>query len=333
MEIKEIKKTLEGQPRFRFRQCYQAIFKDLIGDWKKNTTLPPALRERLDAVCPLGLKAEVFGSDKSESIKILLELKDEEKIESVLLKHGDGRRTVCVSSQVGCSLGCKFCATGTMGLRRNLGADEIIAQVLFFARYLKKEEDSRVTNVVFMGMGEPFLNYDNVMEAVRMFNDRDAFNIGARRISISTSGITPGIERLMKEDLQINLAVSLHGAIDEKRSKLMPVNKRYPLAEVMEAATRFASVKKREVMFEYLLIKGVNDGEEDALALVRLMRGGQFVVNLIRYNPTGIFKPSDSSAIARFKKILIDNGINVTQRYSFGQDINAACGQLANKNR
>lgn len=190
-----------------------------------------------------------------------------------------------------------------------------------------------MTNVVFMGMGEPFLNYDSVMEAVRILNAKDALGIGARRISISTSGIIPGIERLMKEDLQVNLAISLHSADDGKRSELMPVNRRYPLAAVMEAAARFARAKKREVMLEYLLIQSVNDGEEDALVLVRLMRGGLFVVNLIRYNPTGIFKPSDSAAIARFKKILLQNGINATQRYSFGQDINAACGQLANKNK
>lgn len=328
-----MEKALEAQPPFRLKQCYQAVFTDLIEDWKDNTTLPPILREKLNMECPLGIKAEIFGSEKSESLKVLLELEDGEKIESVLLRHEDGRRTVCVSAQAGCPLGCKFCATGTMGLRRNLSAGEIIAQVLFFSRHLKKEEGDRVTNVVFMGMGEPFLNYDNVLEAVRIFNDKDAFNIGARRISISTSGITPGIERLMKEDLQVNLAVSLHSAIEEKRSELMPINERYPLAEVMEAASRFARAKKREVMFEYLLIKGVNDGEEDALALAELMRGGQFVVNLIRYNPTGIFKPSDSAAIVRFKNILLDNGINVTQRYSFGQDINAACGQLANKNK
>lgn len=332
MELKKLEKILEGQPRFRLKQCYQAIFADLIEDWQDNTTLPPALRERLNEECPLGLKAVISGSKKSESLKVLLELGDGERIESVLLRHGDGRRTVCVSAQAGCPLGCKFCATGAMGLKRNLAAGEIVAQVLFFARYLKKEEGGRATNVVFMGMGEPLLNYDNVMEAVRILNSKDALGIGARRISVSTSGIVPGIERLAKEDLQINLAVSLHSADDAKRSELMPINKKYPLAEVVEAASRFARTKKREVMCEYLLIKGVNDGEEDALALARLMRGGLFVVNLIRYNPTGIFRPSDSAAIARFKKILLDNGINATQRYSFGQDINAACGQLADKN-
>jgi 23S rRNA (adenine2503-C2)-methyltransferase len=333
MELKKLEEVLKGQLGFRLKQCYQAVFTDLIDDWKKNTTLPSALRERLNEECPLELKAVVFGSKKSESLKILLELGDGEKIESVLLKHGDGRRTVCVSAQVGCPLGCKFCATGTMGFKRNLSADEIIAQVLFFARHLKGEDEGRVTNVVFMGMGEPFLNYDNVLEAVHILNDENAFNIGARRISISTAGITPGIERLQKENLQVNLAISLHSAIDEKRSELMPINKRYPLNEVMEAAMRFARAKKREVMFEYLLIKEVNDSEADALALAKLMHSGLFVVNLIRYNPTGIFKPSDSAAIARFKKILSDKGINVTQRYSFGQDINAACGQLANKNK
>lgn len=335
MDLDKLREVLAGESKFRLKQAYQAIFVDLIADWQENTTLPPKLREKLNIECPLELKATLFGSQKSESLKILLELPDGEKVESVLLKHADGRRTVCVSAQVGCPLGCKFCATGMLGFNRNLSAGEIVAQVLFFSRYLKQNETehNRVTNVVFMGMGEPLLNYDQVMEAVRIFNSKDAFTIGARRISISTAGIIPGIEKLMREEIQINLAISLHAATDELRSELMPINKQYPLPDLMKAVARFACAKNREVMFEYLLIKGVNDREEDALALVELMRDSLFMVNLIRYNPTGVYEPSNSAEIARFKNILSENGISVTQRYSFGQDINAACGQLANKNR
>lgn len=334
MDLDRLEECLAEQPKFRLKQAYQAIFVDLIDDWTKNTTLPPALRQKLNQECPLELKVELFGSGTSESLKILMELADGEKVESVLLKHADGRRTVCVSAQSGCPLGCKFCATGSMGFRRDLGASEILEQVLFFDRYLKDEGGrGRVTNVVFMGMGEPLLNYDNVMKAVRILNSKDAFNIGARRISISTSGIIEGIEKLEKEDLQINLAISLHAPTDELRSELMPINRRYPLTQLMRSVGKFARRKQREVMFEYLLIRGVNDREEDAISLAELMQDGLYMVNLIRYNPTGAFQPSDSAAIKRFKDILKDRGVNVTQRYSFGQDINAACGQLANKNK
>lgn len=328
-------KALAAEPKFRRRQAWQAIFTDLIADWRDNTTLPPALRERLNRECPLDLKVEVFGSEKTESVKILLELADGEKIESVLMRHADGRRTVCVSAQAGCPLGCKFCATGTYGFRRNLSADEIVMQVLFFERYLHKNESgrNRVSNVVFMGMGEPLLNYDAVLAAIRVCNDPLAFNIGARRISVSTSGILEGIERLQQEELQVNLAISLHAPADELRSRLMPVNRKYPLTKLMPAVEKYARVKQREVMFEYLLIKDVNDREEDALQLAELMRNDLFVVNLIRYNPTGIFEPSSAGSITRFRDILAGRGVRVTQRYSFGQDINAACGQLANRNR
>jgi 23S rRNA (adenine2503-C2)-methyltransferase len=335
MDIDKLQAVLSGEPSYRQKQARQLVYKDLIADWNESTTLPLKLRERLNLECPLDLTVDIFGSQKSESTKILLHLQDGEKVESVLLRHGDGRRTVCVSAQAGCALGCKFCATGALGFRRNLSVEEIVAQVLFFARYLRKngEDGERVSNVVFMGMGEPLLNYDNVLGTIRVFNDKDAFNIGARRISISTCGIIEGIERLMREELQVNLAISLHGAEDELRTSLMPINKRYPLRELMRAVDRFARVKNREVMFEYLLIKGVNDREEDARNLSKLMRSHLFVVNLIRYNPTGSFQPSGSEAIGKFKEILQQDGVNVTQRYSFGQDINAACGQLANRNR
>jgi 23S rRNA (adenine2503-C2)-methyltransferase len=335
MHLENLTRALAKEPKFRTKQAWQAIFVDLIADWQENTTLPPALRAQLNAECPLALQAELFGSKNSESLKILLELRDGEKVESVLLKHADGRRTVCVSSQVGCPLGCKFCATGSLGFKRDLSSEEIVSQVLFFARYLKKNENEHqwVTNVVFMGMGEPMLNYENVLRAVRILNAPEGLNIGARRISISTSGIYEGIERLAEETIQVNLAVSLHAPDDELRAQLMPIDRRYPLSGLMKAVAAYARKVNREVMFEYMLIKDVNDGIEQARELAQLMQSRLYVVNLIRYNPTGSFQPSGAAAIARFRRILEESGVNVTQRYAFGQDIDAACGQLAGRSK
>lgn len=332
MNLEKLKLVLEGQPKFRYKQVYQAIYTDLIGDWMENSTLPLSLREELNQECPLDIEAELFGSTKSETQKALLTLSDGAQVETVLMRHEDERCTVCVSSQVGCPLGCAFCATGKLGFKRNLTVDEIISQVLFFARLLKKEKD-RVSNVVFMGMGEPFLNYDNVMKAIKILNDKDTFNIGARHISISTSGVIDGINKFMKEDMQINLAISLHAPNDELRSELMPINRKYSLPKLMEAVSKYVALRSRQVMFEYLLIDGVNDKDEHAQELAALMKNPLFMVNLIRYNPTGTFEPSSPATIKRFKNLLLREGIKVTQRYSFGQDIEAACGQLAAKNR
>jgi len=332
MNLENIKIALEGQPKFRFAQVYKAIYQDLISDWNENTTLPLSLREKLNELCPLQIEAEVFGSDKSETQKALLTLDDGIKIETVLMRHEDGRCTVCVSSQVGCPLGCAFCATGKLGFKRNLTTDEIVLQVLFFARLLKKE-NTRVSNVVFMGMGEPFLNYDNVMSAVKILNDKATFNIGARHISISTSGVIEGINKFMKEDMQINLAISLHAPNDKLRGQLMPIDRKYPLSKLMEASEKYVKLKSRQVMFEYLLIDGVNDQDEQARELAALMKNPLYTVNLIRYNPTGSFQPSSATTIKRFKNLLLREGIKVTQRYSFGQDISAACGQLAAKHK
>lgn len=332
MNLENIKLILEGQPKFRYKQVYQAIYNDLIGDWMENSTLPLSLREELNQECPLEIQAELFGSEKSETQKALLTLADNNKVETVLMRHEDGRCTVCVSSQVGCPLGCAFCATGKLGFKRNLTVDEIISQVLFFARLLKKE-NIRVSNVVFMGMGEPFLNYDNVMAAIKILNDKDIFNIGARHISISTSGVIEGINKFIKEDLQINLAISLHAPNDNLRAQLMPIDRKYPLPRLMDVIEKYVKLKSRQVMFEYLLIDGINDQDEHARELAVLMKNPLYTVNLIRYNPTGSFEPSSAARIKKFKNLLLREGIKVTQRYSFGQDISAACGQLAARSK
>lgn len=335
MDLEKLKLVLKDEPAYRFKQVWRAVFVDLIGNWDECTTLSKPMREKLNVECPLELKVEIFGSKNSESKKALLTFTDGAKIETVLLMHQDGRKTVCVSSQVGCTMGCRFCATGTMGRERNLTSSEIVSQVLFFARHLKNsdEEHKRITNVVFMGMGEPFLNYDNVMAAIKILNDKDALNIGARHISVSTCGIVDGIKKFAKEPLQMNLAISLHAPNDELRSSLMPVNRWFPIEELLEAVEAYIAKTSRQVMFEYLMIEGVNDKEEHAKELAEqltnIIPSRLFVVNLIRYNPTGTFKPSNYNAIRKFKNLLMRGGVKVTERHTFGQDIDAACGQLA----
>lgn len=330
MNLKKLEKIIANQPKYRIKQIYQAIFNNLINDWTKISNLPLALREELSKDCDLKIEGEVFIAKDEESQKALITLNDGLKVETVLLKHSDGRNTVCVSSQVGCPLGCQFCATGQMGFKRDLTYLEIIEQILFFARSLK-EKNEKVTNIVFMGMGEPFLNYDVVITAIKILNDPDYFNIGARRISISTCGIIEGIEKLTKEKLQVNLAISFHAPNDKLRSELMPINKQYPLKKLLAAVKKYAEISSRKVMFEYLMIDGVNDSPSHAKELAGLLKNKLFMVNLIPYNPTGKFKPSTGATIKAFKEVLMKHGVNVTQRYSFGQDINASCGQLATK--
>jgi len=335
MDLAKIEKILEKEPSFRLKQIKKAIFSDLIENWQEAANLPQNLRQKLSENCPIqDLEDEkILFSKDGQTIKVLFRLKGGFKIESVLMRHEDDRRTVCVSSQVGCSVGCKFCATGQQGFKRNLSTGEIIEQVLFFARLLSKSKE-RVANVVFMGMGEPFLNYDNVLEAIRILNDKDGFNLGARRISISTIGITEGIEKLAKEKLQINLAISLHAPNNKLRSRLMPINRVYPIEKILAAVDNYIKKTKRRVMFEYLMIDGVNDSEREAEELAKILKKSLYFVNLISFNPIGHskFKPSPGWKIKKFKEIFKKAGIPVTQRHRFGREIKAACGQLAGRN-
>ncbi|MCB9802569.1 23S rRNA (adenine(2503)-C(2))-methyltransferase RlmN [Candidatus Nomurabacteria bacterium] len=330
MDFDHLYKTLADQPKYRVKQAKEAIFKQLVSDWSQSTTLPKELKEQLNQNCSLEIKGQIFSAQKSKTTKALLTLSDGLKIETVLMGHKDGRQTVCVSSQVGCAMACKFCATGKLGLSRNLTYNEIIEQVLFFDRYLK-EQNSRVSNIVFMGMGEPFANYDAVLKAIKYFNDSEAFNIGARHISISTSGIIPGIEKLTAEKIQVNLAISLHAANNKLRSELMRINDRFPLEKLLKAVDKYIQKTGRKVMFEYLMIKGVNDSLKHAEELSRLMAKPLHMVNLIPYNPTGVYLPSSQHTIDQFKNYLRKRQVEVSQRYTFGQEIDAACGQLANK--
>lgn len=319
----------ENQQEYRFPQIYQAVFKNLIFDFDKMTILPQSLREKLKSQIKI-FSLKLLKIQKSKDTeKALFGLSDGLSIETVLMRHKDGRKTVCVSSAAGCSVGCKFCATGKLGFKRNLVWQEIVDQVLFFA---EKEKDKKL-NIVFMGMGEPFLNYEDVLNAIRILNDKKGFNLRARAISVSTSGVIPGIERFQKEKLEVNLAISLHGADDEIRSSLMPINKVYPLKDLITAAKNYVKTTKRKLFFEYLMLKGVNDDVLSAQKLARVLgRETLFHINLIRYNETGTgFKGSDEKTILNFQKELQKHHLKATIRHSFGEEIEAACGQLAAK--
>ena len=313
------KMKIEG---YRLKQVQRLLYKDLIDDWDKATVLPLEMRRELKENIPLKIDYKIFEDGNTK--KAVINLKDNSKIETVLMEHNSKRATVCVSCQVGCPLGCVFCATGT-SFKRNLEVDEILQQVLLFSRYYRKP-----TNIVFMGMGEPFLNYDNVIQSIKILNDPNCFNIGARKISISTAGVIDGIKRFTEEDNQVNLSISLHAPNDELRRKLMPVSKGYTIKELLEVVDDYILKTKRKVMFEYLLIKDVNDSIDYAKQLSQLMKKPLYMVNLISYNSTGKFKRSLNTN--KFKEYLEKQGIFTTQRYEFGHKINAACGQLVSRN-
>lgn len=330
MKLADLENVLKNEPKYRLEQAKRAVFVDLIENWEEATALPEKAREKLNKECPLEIKAEIIESKDKKTAKAIIFLEDGKKIESVLMKYEKDkkRNTACISSQVGCALGCGFCATGKMRFKRNLSVDEIIGQVLLWERRLK-QENGKITNVVFMGMGDGFLNYDNVLEAIKILNDQKGFNLGARHFSISTAGIVEGINKLADEPMQINLAISLHAPNNELRSKLMPINKKYPIDKILEAVDKYIEKTNRKVMFEYIMIDGINDNEEQARDLAKLMKKPLYFVNLIPCNPVGEFKASPQVRIEKFKEILKSAGVQVNQRYSFGQDILAACGQLA----
>ena len=333
MNLEKLENILSTEPKFRLKQAKQAIFVDLINNWDQATNFSLSLREKLNENCPLEIKSEILISQDKNSSKALITFEDGLKIETVLLRHADKRNTVCVSSQVGCPLGCLFCATGKMGFKRNLTVAEIVEQVLLWARYLKNK-NLRVDNLVFMGMGEPFLNYENVMEAIKIFNDKNGLNIGARHISISTIGIIDGIKKLANQPLQINLAISLHAPNNNWREQLIPANRKYSIEAIIEELNNYLKQTGRRVMIEYLMIDKFNDSKEQAEELGILLQQIDpplFFVNLIAYNPTEDFKSSPAKIIKDFKIALNKQGIEVTERYRFGQDIKAACGQLAGK--
>ncbi len=328
MNLEILKKELEDYPDYRLNQAKEAVYSNLIKDWSEATNLPKELRENLSKEISLKIKADLISSKDKKTNKTKIILSDNLRIESVLMDY-DEFSTVCISTQVGCALGCQFCATGNIGFFRDLTVSEILNQLLFFKR---KFRDKKIKNIVFMGMGEPFLNYQNLMEAIKVINHPKYFNIGARNISISTVGIPEGIKKLSKENLQLNLAISLHFSSNEKRSKFMPINKKYNIENVLRAVDYYIKETNRKVMFEYLLLEDINDTKKDALELAKMLKNRLHHLNLIEYNQTTNLKGSSNKKIEEFRKILQNAKINVTRRKSFGKEIDGGCGQLIAKN-
>jgi len=317
---------------YRLEQIYRAATKELVPALEAVSTLPKELRESLasqgfafDSIVPV----VVEGSRDGQTTKGLFRLADGSDVEAVLMEHYGERSTVCISSQAGCAYACAFCATGQAGFMRNLEATEIFDQAVYFARVLASR-GKKVTNVVFMGMGEPFANYDAVMDAVRLLHDPRGFGLGHRHITISTVGLVPQIDRFADEGIQVNLAVSLHAPDDELRGRIMPVNRKYALADLMAAVERYVSKTKRKVFFEYVMLRGVNDDDECADRLAKLMRGPLYHVNLIPYNatPDADFTGSSADRVRAFQKRLESHAAVATVRVPMGRDIAAACGQL-----
>jgi 23S rRNA (adenine2503-C2)-methyltransferase len=311
-----------GQPAYRAPQVWAWAARGAAG-YADMTDLPAALRAQLEERVPFStLTVQHEAHARDGTVKALFHTHDGRSVEAVLMRYRDGRRSLCLSSQSGCPLTCTFCATGTMKFGRNLTAGEILDQALHFRRM----ED--VDHAVFMGMGEPMMNLDNVLAACERLPD---VGVTHRRTAISTVGWIPGIERLTESPMPIRLALSLHAADEALRSQLMPVNDRYPLADVLAACRRFHEAKNRLVFVEYVMLAGVNDRYEQAIQLAQVLDRKVFKVNLIPYNPTGMYEGSSRDAIAAFKAVLEEHGLRATVRLTRGRDIDAACGQLAAK--
>ncbi len=326
-ELKKKFKVLGFEP-YRADQVLQWVYDKGVYDFDRMTNLSVELREKLKKTFTLGLPETVEreSSEGDKSTKLLLRLKNNDLIETVYIPSGD-RQTVCVSSQVGCKFHCAFCASGQNGFFRNLKAGEIISQVLL-ARDVSPNK--KITNIVFMGIGEPFDNYTELLKTVRTLNSKNALGIGARKITISTCGVIPKIESLSDEGLQVELSVSLHGPNDTVRSAMMPVNNAYPVKALIAACKSYVKKTKRAITFEYILVKGVNASEKEARELGRLLKGMLCKVNLIPYNPIEEFPHAAPTyeEIVTFQQILQEAGVKTTVRFSKGLDIQAACGQL-----
>lgn len=317
-----------GQPRFRGRQLYDWLYDKGVTDFDAMGNLPAALRARLKAEATVDrLTVETAQRSRDGTEKRLYRLPDGQLIESVLMRYDSGRNTACISSQAGCAMGCAFCATGQMGFARHLTVGEIVEQALLYSRELQAEGD-RLSNVVLMGMGEPFHNYDAAITAVRRI--MADLGIGARHITVSTVGLVPAIRRFAEEGLQVGLAISLHSTSDAHRSSVMPINRRWNVAALLDACRDYQRATNRRVTFEWALIAGENDSRAQAHALGSLLQGLHCHVNLIPLNPTGGYAggPSDAEAVRAFVDVLGEHGIPATVRVRRGIDIDAGCGQL-----
>lgn len=326
-----------GEPRYRADQILYPLYYKFPKDITELKQLPTAMRDKLIADgYTIGSATETHRvvSDDGDTTKLLLNLTDGTPVETVLIQYeptkigGHPRSTICVSTQVGCAMGCIFCATGQMGFERNLKAEEIVAQVIHFANLLQ-QRGQHITNLVFMGMGEPLANYDETIRAVRLLTHPRGFGIGQRNITISTIGIISGIDKLAEEDLQIGLAISLHAPNDELRKKLVPTAGPHSVNELVEAGKRYFKRTGRRVTFEYALIENINDSPEIAKELALLLEGNGSHVNLIPINSTaGNFQRPSKKSILEFERILLKSHVNCTVRVEKGSEISAACGQL-----
>lgn len=336
LSLEELGKLIseEGEKPFRAKQIFHWVYEKKVCDWKQMSDLNQSLRSKLEkkfSLSSLSQKSVEVSKDE-ETIKFLWELSDGKLVESVLICSKE-RRTVCVSSQVGCPARCAFCASGKEGLLRNLSADEIFEQVYQIDRFLH-EKGERVSHVVFMGMGEPFENYDNVLKTIHLLNDPLRLHISQRRMTVSTVGVVEGIRRFTREDLSVNLVLSLHAPNQHIRKKIIPYARKYPLEEVLSAMVAYSGETRRDITYEYTLMEGINDRPEHAEELALLLKGQQCSVNLIPYNPVpGLhLKRPEKESIEEFRRILTSYEIVTTWRYTKGKDIAAACGQLALRN-
>ena len=317
-----------GAPRYRGRQVAEWIYRKGVAEIGRMTNLPRELREALAARASVEVpEVERRTPSRDGSQKLVFRFADGARAQSVLMPDGD-RLTLCVSTQVGCGFGCAFCFTGTMGLERNLSAGEIVGQVVGATKIL--EPGARLTHVVYMGMGEPLANYAATVKSLRLLTDPAALGFSPRRITVSTVGLVSGIEKLAKENLRVNLAISLHATSNEVRDRLMPVNKGFAIEELLAACRRFPLPFRQRMTFEYVLFADVNDSRDDARKLARLLRGIRAKVNLIPFNDwdgAGFSRPPLARILA-FQSGLLEQGITATVRWSKGEDIGAACGQL-----
>ena len=330
--LEELKEELVaiGEKKYRAEQIFKWIYVDKVKEFDEMTNLSVELREKLKenyTMCNYKILRKQESADGTK--KYLFDVLDGNAIETVLMEYHHGK-TVCVSSQIGCKMGCKFCASTGIQFVRSLSSGEIVEQILA----VEQDIGDKISNIVFMGIGEPFDNYDNVMKAIRIINNQKGLNIGARHISVSTSGLVPRIYDFANEDLQCTLSISLHATSNEKRSSMMPVNQRYPIEELMKACKDYIAKTNKRISFEYALAKDNNDNLEDAKELVKLLKGMLCHVNLIPINKieNGKYTKSTNENIIKFRDYLNDNGIVATIRRELGSDIDAACGQLRRKN-
>ena len=325
--------TKLGEPKFRAKQIWEWLYKEFSAEFSEMTNLSKSLREKLDRLAIIHTQetAVTQHSNDEQTVKYLFKLPDGQLIETVLMRY-EKRRTACISTQAGCAMGCVFCATGQMGFYRNLTAGEIMEQVTFVERVLKAE-DSRLTNVVMMGMGEPLHNYRNTLASIDRMTDASGINLGARKITISTVGLVPAIRKYADEQRQTPLAISLHAATDTERSDLLPINKRWHLDDLMDVCHYYIEKTGRRLTFEWALIAGENDTIEQADALGQLLRGMLCHVNLIPLNPTGGYDggPSNRDSTELFRERLSEYGVSSTVRVRRGIDIQAGCGQLRDR--